>query len=53
MADFMTGLNTMTDASGQLIHQEQGHGMKWMAIRDMLQLIRDAIAKANPGMSSK
>lgn len=51
MADFMEGLNTMTDAAGQMIHQ-QGN-MKFMAIRDMLHLVRDAIEKQNPGMGSK
>lgn len=51
MADFMTGLNTMTDAAGQMIHQQAN--MKFMAIRDMLHLVRDAIEKQNPGMGSK
>ncbi len=51
MAEFMQGLNCMTDAAGQMIHQQQG--AKWMAVRDMLQVIRDAIAKQNPGMGKQ
>ena len=50
MADFMEGLNTMTDATGQLIHQQPDHGMKWLAVRDMLHLIRDSFDKRNKGM---
>lgn len=49
MGDFMEGLNTMTDASGQMVHQHQN--VKWMAMRDMLHVIRDAIEKQNPGMA--
>lgn len=48
MGDFMEGLNTMTDAAGQMIHQMPDNGMKWVAVRDMLHLIRDAIEKQNP-----
>lgn len=51
MGDFMEGLNTMTDASSQMVHQSQN--IKWMAMRDMLNMIRDAIEKQNPGMTGK
>jgi len=50
MAEFMEGLNTMTDAAGQLIHQMPDKGMKWVAVRDMLHLVKDAIEKQNPQM---
>lgn len=50
MGDFMAGLNCMTDAAGQLVHQMPDKGMKWIAMRDMLHLIRDAVEKQNPGM---
>lgn len=49
MADFMEGLNTMTDASGQLVHQLGN--IKWIAMRDMLHIIKDALSKQNPGMT--
>jgi len=48
MGDFMEGLNTMTDAAGQMVHHMPDNGMKWIAIRDMLHLIRDAAEKQNP-----
>jgi hypothetical protein len=37
--DFMEGINTMIDASSQMVHQRMNP--KFMAIRDMLNLIRD------------
>ena len=43
LAEFMEGLNMMTDASSQLIHQFQNP--KFMAVRDMLNLMRDHISK--------
>lgn len=39
LTDFMEGINTMIDASSQAIHQRQN--MKFMAMRDMLNLIKD------------
>lgn len=50
LAEFMEGLNTMIDASGQLVHQNQN--IKWMAMRDMLNLLRDSMAVRNPGMKN-
>lgn len=41
--DFMTGINTMIDASSQLVHQRVNP--KFMAIRDMLNMIRDDAKK--------
>jgi len=40
--DFMEGLNTMIDASGQMVHQFQN--IKFMAIRDMLNIIKDKLS---------
>lgn len=45
LSDFMQGVNTMIDASSQLIHQRDNSSMKWMAVRDMLNIIRNG-AKA-------
>lgn len=53
MGDFMAGLNGMTDAAGQMVHQTPDKGMKWVAIRDMLHIIRDAVEKQNPGMGKQ
>lgn len=53
MADFMEGLNTMTDAASQLTHQFSDNGMKWIAMRDMLHIVRDAIEKQNPQLKGK
>ncbi len=53
MADFMEGLNTMTDAAGQMVHQMPDSGMKWVAMRDMLHLIRDSIEKQNPQLKGQ
>ena len=39
LTDFMTGLNTMIDASSQAIHQRQN--IKFMDIRNMLNMIKD------------
>jgi len=43
LTQLMEGLNDMTDASSQLIHQFQNP--KFMAVRDMLNMIRDHISK--------
>lgn len=37
--DYVEGINTMIDASSQMVHQRQNP--KWMAIRDMLNTIKD------------
>ena len=37
--DYVEGLNGMIDASSQMIHQRQNP--KWMAMRDMLNMIKD------------
>lgn len=39
LGEFMQGLNTMIDASSQMVHQRQNP--KWLAMRDMLNIIRD------------
>ena len=39
LTDFMTGLNTMIDASSQAIHQRQN--IIFMDIRNMLNMIKD------------
>lgn len=44
LADYMEGLNTMIDASSQLIHQFQN--IKFIAVRDMLMLVKDQMVKA-------
>lgn len=44
LADYMEGLNTMIDACGQLIHQFGN--IKFMALRDMLTIIRDKMSAA-------
>lgn len=41
--DFLEGLNTMIDAASQAVHQRQN--VKFMAIRDMLNLIKDDAIK--------
>lgn len=43
LGDFMRGLNMMIDASSQLVHHRQNP--KWMAMRDMLNLIKDGLGK--------
>lgn len=43
LTDFMSGLNDMIDASSQLIHQRQN--IKFMAIRDQLNLIKNGVVK--------
>jgi len=43
LAEFMGGMNAMIDASGQMVHQFQN--IKWMAMRDMLNFIKDGIGK--------
>lgn len=44
LGDYMEGLNTMIDASGQMIHQFGN--IKFMALRDMLTIIKDKMTKA-------
>lgn len=39
LSEFMQGLNTAIDAAGQMVHQFQN--IKWMAMRDMLNMIKD------------
>lgn len=39
LAEFIEGLNLATAASGQLVHHFSNP--KWMAVRDMLELVRD------------
>lgn len=41
MIDFMDGTNMMIGASSQLIHQF--NNPKWMAVRDMLNMIQDSV----------
>lgn len=43
LAEFMGGMNAMIDASGQMVHQFQN--IKWMAMRDILNVIKDGIGK--------
>ncbi len=43
LTDYLNGLNIMIDASSQLIHQFQN--VKWIAIRDMLNIIKDSAVK--------
>lgn len=43
LTDFMTGINTMIDAASQAVHQRQN--VKFMALRDMLNLIKDDAVK--------
>ena len=40
--DYVEGLNGMIDASSQMVHQRQNP--KWMAMRDMLNMIKDGAA---------
>lgn len=50
LADFMEGLNTAIDASSQMVHQRQN--IKFMAIRDMLNVIKDDIGRMCKGMTN-
>lgn len=50
LADFMTGLNCTIDASSQLIHQR--NNIKFIAIRDMLNVIKDDIGRMCRGMNA-
>jgi nucleoside 2-deoxyribosyltransferase len=43
LSEFMEGLNTMIDASGQMVHQFGN--IKWMAMRDMLNIVKDGLSK--------
>ena len=43
LADFMTAINTMIDASSQMVHHRQNP--KFMAIRDMLHIIKNGAEK--------
>jgi len=40
LSDFMQGINTMIDASSQMVSCHRLNP-KWIAIRDMLYIIRD------------
>lgn len=52
LSDFMEGLNTMIDASGQMVHQFGN--IKWMAVRDILNVIRDSkLAAVNKSVVHK
>jgi len=42
LAEHMEGLSTMIDASSQMVHQFGN--IKFMAVRDMLSIIKDSIA---------
>lgn len=39
LSDLIEGLNEMEGAAGQLVTQQQNP--KWMAVRDMVQIIKD------------
>lgn len=39
LAEYIEGLNMMEGAASQLIHHYQN--IKWMAIRDIIRMIRD------------
>ncbi len=39
MSEFIEGLNTATDSTTQLVHSTRNP--KWLAVRDMLNIIRD------------
>ena len=43
LSDFMTGLNMAIDASSQMVHARINP--KWIAMRDMLQIVKDSIGK--------
>lgn len=47
LSDFIGGISTMIDASTQLVHARLNP--KFMAIRDMLNLIRDDTVKLLKG----
>lgn len=42
LSEFMESLNTMIDASGQMVHQFEN--IKFMALRDMLNIVKDGIS---------
>lgn len=41
LSDYMNGIQVMIDASSQMIHQKESP-MKWIAIRDILHIIKKA-----------
>lgn len=43
LVDFMTGLNMAIDASSQMVHARINP--KWIAMRDMLNIIKDTMGK--------
>lgn len=43
LGDFMTGLNMAIDASSQMVHARMNP--KWIAMRDMLNIVKDSISK--------
>lgn len=44
VTDFLEGLNHASDASTQLLHHYGN--MKWMAVRDMLEIVKDDCMKS-------
>jgi hypothetical protein len=42
LSDFMNGINIMSDACSQMVHSRQNP--KFMALRDMLNIVRDNAA---------
>ena len=48
LSDFVSGISTMIDASTQLIHARMNP--KFMAVRDMLNMIKDDTIKLMKGM---
>ena len=48
LSDFLGGISTMIDASTQLIHVRMNP--KFMALRDMLNMIKDDTIKLMKGM---
>lgn len=51
LSDYMTGLNTMIDAAGQMVHQRCNP--KWIAVRDILNLIKDRAEEMVKSMDRK
>ncbi len=50
LADFMQGLNRAIDASGQMASCHRLNP-KWLAMRDMLNLIKDDMGRMCKGMT--
>lgn len=42
LSEFMEGLNTCADAASQMVHQHANP--KWIAVRDMINIIRDGVS---------